>query len=126
MKLLSRTLVSATILALLPIPASAQTASYDPAVYDMLLDCTALQVLFAQAADKEADKTTAANNAVGYLSAAQYLAGSDIKDLGAELKPRRERILAMLGKKDGSAERLVKTCSAVMKVGVNAAAAAAK
>ncbi len=119
-------LLTAAAVALLPVQVSAQASDYDTAVYDLLLDCTALQVLFAQAADKEADKATAANNAVGYLSAAQYLSGSDVSDLGAVLKPRRERILAMLGKKDGSAERLVKSCSAVMKVGVNATAAATK
>ncbi len=119
-------LLAAASVAILPVPVSAQTTSYDPVLYDMLLDCTALQVLFAQAADKEEDKTTAANRAVGYLSAAQYLSGAEVKDLGPVLKPRTQKILDMLGKKDGSAERLTKSCAAIMKVGVDANAAASK
>lgn len=118
-------LLAAASVALLPVQATAQSSNYDPVLYDLLLDCVALQVLFAQAADKEADKTSAANNAVGYMTAAQQLSGIEIKELGPVLSPRRTKILGMLDKKDGSAERLVKSCAAIMKVGVDAQAAAA-
>lgn len=118
-------LLTAASVAFLPVQATAQSSNYDPVLYDLLLDCVALQVLFAQAADKEADKTRAANDAVGYMTAAQQLSGVEIKELGPVLSPRRTKILGMLDKKDGSAERLVKSCAAIMKVGVDAKAAAA-
>ena len=119
-------LLAAASLVAMPMQASADAANYDTAIYDLMLDCTALQVLFAQAADTDADKKAASNKAVGYLSAANTLSGSEIKDLGPVLQPRRAKILASLDKKDGSAERLVKSCAAIYLVGTNAAAAAAK
>ena len=119
-------LLAAASVVTAPMQASAQTAAYDTVLYDLLLDCTALQVMFAQASDNEADKKSASNKAVGYLSAANTLSGSDVKDLGPVLQPRRAKILASLDKKDGTAERLVKSCAAIYLVGTNAAAAAAK
>jgi hypothetical protein len=117
-------LLAAASVLVAPVQASAQTAAYDTVLYDLLLDCTALQVLFAQASDSEADKKSASSKAVGYLSAANTLSGAEIKDLSPVLQPRRAKILASLDKKDGSAERLVKSCAAIYLVGTNAAAAA--
>jgi hypothetical protein len=117
-------LLAAASVVAAPMQASAQAANYDTVLYDLLLDCTALQVLFAQASDSEADKKAASNKAVGYLSAANTLSGAEIKDLGPVLQPRRAKILAMLDKKDGSTEKLVKSCAAIYLVGTNAAAAA--
>lgn len=123
MKSLLRTgagLLAAASVVAAPMQASAQTAAYDTVLYDLLLDCTALQILFAQAADDDADKKSSSNKAVGYLSAANTLSGSDIKELAPVLQPRRAKILEMLGKKDGSAERLTKSCAAIYLVGTNA------
>ena len=89
-------LLAAASVVTAPMQASAQTAAYDTVLYDLLLDCTALQVLFAQASDNEADKKSASNKAVGYLSAANTLSGSDVKDLGPVLQPRRAKILPRL------------------------------
>ncbi len=113
-------LLAAASLVAAPIQASAQTTNYDPVLYDLLLDCVALQVLFAQAADTDADKKGASNKAVGYLSAANALSGTEIKELAPVMQPRRTKILASLDKKDGSAERLVKSCAAIYLVGTNA------
>lgn len=117
-------LLAAASVVTAPVQVSAQTATYDTVLYDLLLDCTALQVLFVQASDNEADKKSASNKAVGYLSAANTLSGSEIKELGPALQPRSAKILAMLAKKDGTAERLVKSCAAIYLVGTNANAMA--
>lgn len=113
-------LLAAASVLVAPAQASAATAAYDTVLHDLLLDCTALQVLFAQASDSEADKSNASNKAVGFLSAANTLSGSEIKELGPVLQPRRAKILELLGKKDGSVERLTKSCAAIYLVGTNA------
>lgn len=125
MKFTARVLAAASAVSMMTaVPAPAQAQSYDTVLYDTLLDCTALQILFAQAADKPEDKNDAANKAVGYLTAANTLSGTEIKDLGPVMAPRRQKILGMLDKKDGSAERLTKSCAAIFLVGKNALAAA--
>lgn len=112
-------LMAATSLALVPVSASAQAKPYDAALHNMLLDCTALQLLFAQAGDTEAEKKDNRDMAVGFLSAAQTLSGTDIKDLGAEMKPRTARLLDWLNKKDPQLNALVKNCAAILLVGKN-------
>jgi hypothetical protein len=122
MKVFLRTgagIAAAASLALAPVTASAQANAHDPVLYDMLLDCTALQLLFSQAGDTEAEKTDNRNMAVGFLSAAQALSGTDIKDLGAEMKPRTAKLLDWLNKKDPKLNTLVKSCASVLLVGKN-------
>ncbi|HQV02761.1 MULTISPECIES: hypothetical protein [unclassified Novosphingobium] len=123
MKTVSRVLAAASALSMLAaIPAPAQAQEYDTAVHSLLLDCTALQILFASASDKEADKTQSANAAAAFLTAANIMSGSEIKDLGAEIKPRREKIMGWITKNDPAATRLTKSCASIITVGRNAPA----
>jgi methionine synthase I (cobalamin-dependent) len=105
------------MLAAVPAPAVAQ--EYDPALYETLLDCTTLQILFAQVADTEAEKKDAANMAVGFLTAAQSLSGVEVKDLSTVINPRKAKILGWLDKKDAAAARLTKSCAAIFNVHKN-------
>lgn len=126
MKTLFRTgagMLAALSLAMTPVTASAQAADYDQTVYNMLMDCAALQALFSQAADKQEDKDKALASAVGFMSAAENLSGKEIKDYGTELGPRRDRMLDMLRKDDGTLLRFAKTCAAIERVGRDAVAA---
>lgn len=109
--------LSATSLA--AAPAAAQ--DYDQSLYDTLLDCTSLHVLFAAAADNKAGKDESAASAAAYLDAAQTLSGSEIKDLGSVITPRRTKILAWLDKKDPAINRLTKSCAVITRVGKNSA-----
>lgn len=123
MKAMFRTgagLLAAASLALTPVTASAQTGDYDPAIYNLLMDCAALQALFSQAAEKEEDKKRSLSSAVGFMSAAETLSGKEIKDYGTELSPRRDRLLTMLNKDDKALLRLAKTCAAIERVGRDA------
>ncbi len=120
MKSVSRVLAAASALSILAaVPAPAQAQDYDTSVHSLMLDCTALQILFASAADKEEDKTKAANSAAAFLTAANVLSGSEIKDLGSAIKPRRERIMGWITKNDPAATRLTKSCAAIMSIGRN-------
>lgn len=98
-------------------PAAAQ--EYDQALYDTLLDCTALHVLFAAAASDKAGKDDSAVNAASYLDAAQTLSGQEVKDLGSVITPRRTKILSWLDKKDPAINRLTKSCAVITRVGKN-------
>lgn len=116
-------LLAAASLALTPVTASAQAKDYDQNIYNLLMDCAALQALFSQAAEKEEDKNKSLASAVGFMSAAETLSGTEIKDYGAELSPRRERLLGMLRKDDPALMRMAKTCAAIERVGRDAIAA---
>jgi hypothetical protein len=123
MKTVSRVLAAASALSMLAaVPAPAQAQEYDTSVHSLLLDCTALQILFASASDKEEDKNQSANAAAAFLTAANVLSGSEIKDLGAEIKPRREKIMGWITKNDPAATRLTKSCASIITVGRNAPA----
>lgn len=108
----------------MPVQVSAETKDYDPAIYDLLLDCAALHVLLAQAADKDADKEKATNNAVGFITGAEAMSGSEIKDYAAVLNPRKDKLLNLMSKKDPALVRTMKSCAAIEKVGRVAAAVA--
>ena len=110
-------LLAATALALMPVQASAQIKDYDPAIYDLLLDCAALHVLLAQAADKDADKDKATKNAVGFITGAEAMSGAEIKDYAAVLNPRKDKLLDLMSKKDPALVRTMKSCAAIEKVG---------
>ncbi|MFN3517061.1 MAG: hypothetical protein ACK4YM_07865 [Novosphingobium sp.] len=103
--------------AALPAPVMAQARDYDKATYDLLMDCMTLQILFAGAAENEAQKNDAANMAAAYLSAVNVLTGTEVKDLGAEIKPRRERIMGWIASDDPRAKRLTISCGAIFRVG---------
>lgn len=123
MKAMFRTgagVLAAASLALTPVTASAQSNDYDPAIYNLLMDCAALQALFSQAAEKEADKNRSLASAVGFISAAETLSGKEIKDYGTELGPRRDRLMGMLSKDEKALLRLTKTCAAIERVGRDA------
>lgn len=120
MKTVSRVLAAASALSMLAaVPAPAQAQDYDTSVYNLMLDCTALQILFASAADSEAEKNKSAASAAAFLTAANVLSGTEIKDLGSEIKPRRERIMGWISKNDPAATRLTKSCAAMISVGRN-------
>ncbi|MBN8483417.1 MAG: hypothetical protein J0L50_01445 [Sphingomonadales bacterium] len=103
--------------AVLPAPAIAQAQDYDKATYDLLMDCVTLQILFAGAAENEAQKNDSATMAAAYLSAANVLTGTEVKDLGAEIKPRRDRIMGWISSDDPRAKRLTMSCGAIFRVG---------
>ena len=120
MKTVSRVLAAASALSMLAaVPAPAQAQDYDTSVYNLMLDCTALQILFASASDTEAEKNKSAASAAAFLTAANVLSGTEIKDLGSEIKPRRERIMGWISKNDPAATRLTKSCAAMISVGRN-------
>jgi opacity protein-like surface antigen len=124
MKLISRTLTAVSAVAMLaaaPAPAAAQ--EFDTSLHNTLLDCMTLQILFASVADNEAEKAEAANQAVGFLTAAQDLSGVNIKDLSSEVDPRKAKILGWLNNKDSASVRLTKSCAAIFKVHKNYLAA---
>lgn len=112
--------IAALAAAALPGQAMAQnTAQYDRAMYDTLMDCATLQVLFGVAAENEAGKEEAANTGAAFLIAAENLSGTKVADLGAELKPRQQKIMGWITNKDMAATRLAKTCGAIIGVGQN-------
>jgi hypothetical protein len=117
-------LLTAASLALMPVPAAAATNDYDPAVYNLLLDCATLHTLFAQAADSKEDKDKATNSAVGFISAAESLSGVELKDYAAEINPRQAKLLDMLHKDGDGVKRLARSCAAIERVGRDAIAAA--
>ena len=104
----------------LPVQAVAQTSDqYDRAMFDTLMDCATLQVLFGSVANDEDGKKEAANTGAAFLVAAETLSGSKVGDLGAELKPRQDKIMGWVTSKDMAATRLAKTCGAIIAVGQN-------
>lgn len=106
--------------AAMPGQAMAQAnADYDRAMYDTLMDCATLQVIFGIASDTEEKKKEAAGTGAAFYSAAEALSGSKVPDLGAELKPRQTRIMGWITSKDMAATRLAKTCGAIISVGQN-------
>lgn len=120
MKLLSRALTAITAAALVAIaPAPSAAQEYDAGLYDTLLDCTALHILFAAASDDKAGKDNSAANAAAFLDAAQTLSGKEVGDLGSVITPRRAKILAWLEKKDPAINRLTKSCAVIARVGRN-------
>ncbi|MEQ1497061.1 MAG: hypothetical protein ABL914_00235 [Novosphingobium sp.] len=119
-------LLTAASMALIPVQASAQANDYDPVMYNLLMDCAAMQILFAQAGESAAEKEKSTNSAVGFVSAANTLSGKEIKDFDAEFNPRQARLLAMLDKKDPALTRMVRSCGAIERVGRDAIAAEAK
>jgi len=122
MKSLLRTatgLAAFASLSLLPAPAAAQTAEYDTALYDLMLDCATLQVIFASAGKNDAEKTDSANMGAAYLMAAETLSGTQIADLGKVLTPRRERIMGWITSKNPNSMKLVKSCASIFTVHKN-------
>lgn len=112
--------IAALAVVALPGQAMAQsTVQYDRAMYDTLMDCATLQVLFGVAAENEAKKEEAANTGAAFLVAAENLSGAKVTDLGAELKPRQEKIMGWITSKDMAATRLARTCGAIIGVGQN-------
>jgi hypothetical protein len=105
--------------AVLPAPALAQSHVQDPqqAAYDLLMDCVTLQILFGVAAQDENRKNEATNMGVAYLSAIGVLTGKEIKDLGPEVNPRRERILGWISSDNPNAKKLTMACAAIFRVG---------
>lgn len=122
MKQIALKLAGAAILAatVLPGQAMAQKNEYDRAMYETLMDCATLQVIFGIASDTEARKEESANTGAAFLVAAESMSGTKVTDLGAELKPRQERIMGWITGKDPAASRLAKTCGAIISVGRNA------
>lgn len=112
-------LMAAASLIAVPVPAMAQANDYDPALYDLLLDCTALQVIFATAGKDDAEKNDSANMAAAYLSAAQTLSGIKIDDLGKVISPRRDRIMGWITGKSPNSIKLVKSCASIFVVHKN-------
>lgn len=120
MKLFPRVVTATTAAAMVAIaPAPAAAQEYDPALYETLLDCTALHILFAAAANDEAAKKESAGNAAAFLDAAQTLSGKELDDIGPVISPRRAKILAWLDKKDPAINRLTKSCAVIQRVGLN-------
>lgn len=122
MKTLLRTvagLSAAASLGLMPAPAAAQTVEYDTALYDLLLDCTALQVIFASAGKDDAEKKDSANMAAAYLAAAQTLSGAEVSDLAKVITPRRERIMGWITSKSPNSMKLVRSCASIFVVHKN-------
>ena len=120
MKSLSRIVMAATAAAMVAIaPAPATAQEYDPALYETLLDCTALHILFAAAARNEDAKKESAGKAAAFLNAAQTLSGKEVGDIGPVIAPRRAKILAWLDKKDPAINRLTKSCAVIQRVGYN-------
>ncbi|MFN3517060.1 MAG: hypothetical protein ACK4YM_07860 [Novosphingobium sp.] len=112
--------VAALAAATLPGQAMAQAdAEYDRAMYETLMDCAALQVIFGIASDNEAQKDESATTGAAFYSAAEALSGTKVPDLAAELKPRQDRIMGWITSKDKAATRLAKTCGAIIAVGQN-------
>lgn len=114
-------LLAASSLALMPVEASAETKDYDPAMYDLLLDCAAVYIVVGQASDKDAEKEKATNSAVGFISGAESLSGVEITDYAAVLNPRKDKLLEWLRKKDPSLARTMRSCVAIEKVGTSIA-----
>ena len=115
-------LLAAASLALTPVQAAAKAKDYDPVVYNLLLDCAAMQILFAQVSDTKEDKEASTNRAVGFISAANALSGEDLKDFKAALDPRMTKITNMITSKDPMVDRLVGSCAAIERVGRDAIA----
>jgi len=112
--------VAALAAAALPGQAVAQAnAEYDRAMYETLMDCATLQVIFGIASDTEEKKQESATTGAAFYSAAEALSGTKVPDLGAELKPRQTRIMGWITSKDKAATRLAKTCGAIIAVGQN-------
>lgn len=104
----------------LPGPTMAQNdAEYDRGMYETLMDCAALQVIFGVIADNQAQREEAATTGAAFMIAAETLAGTKVNDIGAELKPRQDRIMGWITSKDKAATRLAKTCGAIIGVGQN-------
>lgn len=115
--------VAALATAALPGQAVAQSAApaeYDRAMYETLMDCATLQVIFGIASDSEEKKQESANTGAAFYSAAEALSGTKVPDLAAELKPRQTKIMGWITTKDKAATHLAKTCGAILAVGRNA------
>lgn len=121
-------LAAFAVSAVLPAPAAAQSHVQDPqqAAYDLLMDCVTLQILFASAAEDEAKKNDAANAGVAYLSAIGVLTGKEVKDLGAEVRPRRDRIMGWISSDNPNAKKLTMACAAIFRVGKDYSAISSK
>lgn len=115
-------LAGAAALATFALPGQAMAqadAEYDRAMYETLMDCATLQVIFGIASDSEEKKNQSATMGAAFYSAAEALSGTKVPDLGAELKPRQDRIMGWITSKDKAATRLAKTCGAIIAVGQN-------
>ncbi len=112
--------VAALAAAALPGQAVAQAnAEYDRAMYDTLMDCATLQVIFGIASDNDKQKEESATTGAAFYSAAEALSGTKVPDLATELQPRQTKIMGWITNKDKAATRLAKTCGAIIAVGQN-------
>ncbi|MBD3730539.1 MAG: hypothetical protein IE933_12620 [Sphingomonadales bacterium] len=111
-------MVAAASLATSPLMAATDN-NYDPVMYDMMLDCAALQILFANNSDKQEDKDDSIKMGAAFLTSAQEMSGSEINDLGPVISPRIEKIKGWINSDADKARRLTKTCAYVLKIGKN-------
>lgn len=112
--------VAAASLAIAPVAAQA-AEDYDPVMYDMMLDCASLQILFANNSDDEKGKQDSVKMGAAFLTSAQEMSGIEINDLKPVVTPRMNKIKGWLGSDDGKAKarRLTRTCAYVLKIGKN-------
>ncbi|MCB2087311.1 MAG: hypothetical protein R3E18_09530 [Sphingomonadaceae bacterium] len=100
-------------------PLQAQSNDYDPAMYDMMLDCAALQILFANNAKDEAGKQDSIKMGASFLTSAQEMSGNDLSDLSTVISPRVTKISGWVSNDQAKARKLTKTCAYVLKIGKN-------